>query len=114
MNYLRKIAIALALVAGLSVGAWAQSWGHRDAARHWDNHPVYHGQAYAPYLGGWGYVPNRGWDGYYPYRNYGYYPYGAYGYYPNRAYGYYPYNYGYYPGGWGYPPNFVLGFHFPR
>ena len=114
MNYLKKMALALALIAGLCGGAWAQDRGHHDAERRVDRHWVYQYRN-----GHWGYFPYRTWGSYYPYTtysyypyNYGYYPYGAYGYYPNSGYygtyGYYPYG-RYYPyrnwGTWDHYPN---------
>jgi len=88
MNYLKKMAFVLALVAGLCGGAWAQTLRHDVAYRNWDNHVVYrNNQLYRPVQ--WGVY-------YYPNGTYSYYPYGAYGYYPYNAYSDYPYgNYWY-------------------
>jgi hypothetical protein len=128
MNYFKKMAFILALVAGLCGGAWAQNWGHGGANHARDNHSwnrsaPEHGRASVPsgnwgyrnnsnyqYRNGhWGWGPNRTWGGHYPNGNYGYYPNGNYGYYPYGNYGYYPYGGyypypttgGYYPGGYG-------------
>lgn len=115
MNYLKKIAFTLALVAGLCGGAWAQNLRRDVAYRRWDNHVVYRNNyVYRPAQWGVGVYS-------YPYSTYGYYPYGTYNYYyPNGVYGYYPYSYysyypygyyGYYPyrtwGNWGYYPRGV-------
>lgn len=112
MNYLKKMAFALALVAGLCGGAWPQTLRHDVAYRNWDSHTVYRtNNLYRPVQWGFYYYPNGTYN-YYPYGTYGYYPYNAYGYYPYGNYWYYPYygtypyrtwgNWGYYPrGGWG-------------
>jgi hypothetical protein len=128
MNYFKKMAFVLALVAGLCGGAWAQNWGHGEANHARDNHSwnrstPEHGRASVP-SGNWGYRNNPNYqyrngewrnNGNYEYRNGhwgwgpnrtwgGYYPNGNYGYYPNGNYGYYPYgNSGYYPYGGSYP-----------
>lgn len=123
MNYWKKIAFGLALVAGLCGGAWAQDWGHRDRNHdrddhHWrdrghnrdhdrdrDRNWRYRNNPNYQYRNGqWGWGSNRTWGGYYPNGNYGYYPNGTYypypntqpwGYYPNSTWGYGPGNYGY-------------------
>ena len=125
MNYLKKMAFVLALVAGLCGGAWAQNWGHGEATHARDNHSW---NRSAPEHGSAS-VPNRTWNSHttpnYQYRNgeiyrnnpnYQYrngqgvyvpnrtwgtsYPYGNGGYYPYPTTGgYYPYpnTGGYYP-----------------
>lgn len=101
MNYLKKMALVVALVAGLCGGAWARDLGHRGGAFR-GGHPAYRVAPNYAYRGNWGYPYRGGVWGTYPYR-YGYYPYN-YGYYPYNAYGYYPYNYNLYPYGYGYYP----------
>ena len=94
MNYIKKMALGMALVVGLSCGAFAQNWGRHEG---YAPRGVYH----APYAyrNGWGYAPYRAWGGgYYPYRTYGYYPSGNW-----VPYGYYPYR-SYYSGPWAYYP----------
>lgn len=92
MNYWKKMALALALVAGLCGGAWSQDWGRHDANRarkdsQWSARDHARAQArdrnhdrdwsyrnnpnYRYRNGQWGYTPNRTWGS-----NYGYYPYG--------------------------------------
>jgi Ni/Co efflux regulator RcnB len=113
MNYLKKTAFALALIAGLCGGAWAQDWAHRDRdhdrdnqrwrdhdrRRDWDHdrdHDRDRDRDYRYRNGQWGYQ-NRGWGGNYPY-----YPNGTY--YPNQSrWGYgYPGTYPGTVGTWGY------------
>lgn len=121
MDYVKRMAFVVALVAGLCGGAWAQGWGHRaQNTQTWRNSAPAHERASVtnhswgshnntaavPYRNGrWGYqnntatVPYRTGD--WAYRNNPNYQYrnGQWGYAPNRTWGtYYPYgNYGYYP-----------------
>jgi len=74
MNYWKKIAFVLALVAGLCGGAWARNHD-RDRDWRYHNNPNYQYR--------WG-----GSYGYYPYGAYRYYPYGRYYRYPNSTWGY--------------------------
>jgi len=121
MNYLKKAAFVLALVAGLCGGAWAADWGHRNANNNhaWRGSVPEHGRASIPNRtwnyhnyehrdgrwayrnnpnyqyrnGGSVYAPNRTWGTYYPYGTSGnYYPYGT-----NGSYYPYPTTGGYYP-----------------
>lgn len=118
MNYLKKMALALALVAGLCGGAWAQEWSHRGTEQARASHQATSHQA-TNNVHQWGRAPEvyrnhdvaRNHDIYrnndawyrnnpnYQWRNgqWAYVPRGTWG-------GYYP-NGGYYPGGtWGYNP----------
>jgi hypothetical protein len=83
------MALALALVAGLCGGAWAQDWGHnggdQDRDARYRNDPNYQYRN-----GQWVYVPQRSWP------NGPYYPNGTWGYGPGTwAHGRGGYNYAY-------------------
>jgi len=121
MDYVKRMAFVVALVAGLCGGAWAQGWGHRaQNTQTWRNSAPAHERASVtnhswgshnntaavPYRNGrWGYqnntatVPYRTGD--WAYRNNPNYQYrnGQWVYVPNRTWGTsYPYgNGGYYP-----------------
>ena len=137
MNYLRKVAFVLALVAGLCGGGWAADWGHRDAnhaqASHtWKGSVPEHGRASVPNhtwsshttpnyqyrTGGWGtyrnnpnYQYRNGQWVYVPNRTWGtYYPYGTYG--NSYPYGTYGSNYPY-PTTGGYYPYPTTGGYYP-
>lgn len=125
MNYWKKMAFVLALVAGLCGGAWANDWGHQNKDRARDSHQGRSANAGAAstsrnnpnyqHRNTQGvYVPNRTWGSgnpngtYYPYPNKRTWGSGRYGtYYPNnRTWGSGPYG-TYYPnnGTWGSGPN---------
>jgi hypothetical protein len=103
MNYWKKMAFVLALVAGLCGGAWANDWGHQNKDRARDSHQGRSANAGAAstsrnnpnyqHRNSQGvYAPNRTWGRgnpngtYYPYpnkRTWGSGPYGTY--YPNNG-----------------------------
>jgi hypothetical protein len=102
MNYWKKMAFVLALVAGLCGGAWAADWGHRDASHAQNNHtwrgsvPQHSGAS----------LPNRAWSSHttpnYQYRT------GGWGTYRNNP------NYQYRNGQWVYVPNRSWGTYYPN
>jgi len=128
MNDFKKMALGLALVAGLCGGAWATDWAHRDTShaqashawkgsaaarnsasvptRTWNSHTTSQYSGWGAYRNNPNYQYRNGQWVYVPNRTWGtYYPYGTGAYNPYPTTGtYYPYptTGGYYPGGtWG-------------